>query len=654
MSESSVRILTEIEARALIEYTKLTRDAAAATRDLHAAQQELSGGGGGAGGAGGGPGGGSPPPPPPTHPTVAAARQHGVAVPTGAPPALPPQGAVFSPTAVGQAPPAASWEPRVPGRPPPPPPPGAPSSPFGAMVDSGLDWLRGHEEDGIEEGVSAGGSGKRRRRRRNPHSIRTMPWDPMSQHIQHFMDNPVMATASGLYRAADTAATVALGTSMTNFPFAALDTYVQLTKVLTQLDAKFRETDGSATRFASTLGYTIARGGQLAEALGSTTNQIGARDRYGEKDDFATRYLGFSRATGADPERALRSLGTLTSLGGETLGGGDLYAMLGAAKTVNMHEGRFDEFLGLVEQQARDQFAATGEMHVSPTLNAVQLGAFVHGAGTARAENDRTLAPQVNAMFNSKGPMRAYMMRALGYGQGTMSKRELDMRLEAGLYDDRNIQALMGSLIQRGVTENDMYEAVLPYFDKAWQADAFVKAFGTQEKLDSYLGRDPGDLAGLGAHELMDRMTPAQARQFQARTSAGEDPMTVLGQMKISLGEGVEARREAWQMNMGGELAKSLPALMDTMGNLGTILQNLLTMFGQERWGDSLARIAGRGADLTAQGVTNSAAMAKEGMLWYNLRKYEELGTLIMNGVRPDAAFLQTFGSDAAAGSGGR
>lgn len=597
MSDSTVKIETQAELKELLAYTQAVRDQAAALRELAEAQAAASGSGGGAPSAPGrSPGGGAPPPAPPTHPAIAASTRAstvpqvpgGASTPgSGAPPPPPPPapdriGGPNSPrygqqpdeyTAMGR------WIVNRPGYMPPPAPPPA----------SGLAALMGGPSYGGWSPTGGAAHGPQ-----GPTELGAAPAAVVAAEKASVKGRTVASVAgdmakSAAYRGtsflqntASTAIGVGLGTSLFNFPLDALNHYQQLSKVIAQVDARFRDAAEGSELFATKMGYGIARSAQLADSLGSTMNTF--------TGETGIRYAGFARATGADPDSTLRALGKVSSMAGRNLSALDLAGLLGSARTMNMDQGRMDEFLQRLEAQAGAAFQATGHMSIRNATTMLSLPSQVYGLGDPRAENDPGITDQIQGMLTSKGPMRAFLMRAHGFGRpGGMSKRELDLLTEQGIYDPegRNIEALVGTLQKRGVKGNDMYEAVLPYFEHAWQADAFTKRFDSPGKLQGFLAAmrgGPEDQAQLWLGSLSEK----ERAVWNDAKAKGEDPMAALGRTKVSLGEAIENRREGWQMTVGAEMAKGLPGLMNTLENLGNMLQKLIG----GSWGDSLARIA--------------------------------------------------------------
>ena len=269
---------------------------------------------------------------------------------------------------------------------------------------------------------------------------------------------------------ASTTLGVGLGSSLLGLPLTALNRYLQLSQVLTQIDRKFRDSGDSAQWFGRQMGFGIARSGQLAETLGKVTNRI--------DQESAVGMAGFARFTGADPGLALGTLGRMGTLSGRPTSDIDMARVLVGAKAQGMDQGRLEEFLTRVETSIQTAFEATGRVSLQATMATVGLPSVVYGENDPRRANDTSLVSGLNSTMTGGGAMRSYMMRAMGYGQsGGPSYIAMKKRLDAGVFDPQNVLDLFGSFQARGMGEGAQFralESVAGGSLKAHQIEALV------------------------------------------------------------------------------------------------------------------------------------------------------------------------------------
>lgn len=406
------------------------------------------------------------------------------------------------------------------------------------------------------------------------------------------------ASLNFLSNTASTAIGVGLGTSLFSLPMTAVQRYMQLSTVLEQVDQRFRNVTDGAEMFGTSMGYGIARSAQLSEALGSVLNQFNRGE--------AVQMAGFGRHMGADPGVTLRTLGTMRSLGGRELGDSDMAALANMARAMNMDQGRFEEFLHRAEQATREEFALTGRATPEGTMGALGLPSVIFGAGDPRRSDD-SITSGLQSVMTSGGPMRSYMMRAMGYGrEGGPSYIEMRKRLEAGIFDARNVDDLFSSFQDRGMGKAAQFRAIESVAGgalKAWQIEALVDKLGTNAGLEEYRALAYGSMSGEDAISVF-RET-LKGKDLDAFDRGG---FKSLGERSISAGEGYENRIERMMMAVGQPLAQGIPNLQDAIMSVGRTMENLLGDFGPniERATGLLERIA-NAAEKGSQGPFREA-----------------------------------------------
>lgn len=383
---------------------------------------------------------------------------------------------------------------------------------------------------------------------------------------------------SFLSQTASTAIGVGLGTSLFGLPMAALNQYMQLSTVLTQVHARFREASEGAVMFGTSMGYGIGRSAQLAEQLGNVRNEV---DR-GE----GRRLTGLARFTGADPGAVISSMGRVATLRGREMTEADLAHAFTRSREVGMDQGRFEEFLHRYEQLAQQQFDVMGKVSRPDLYGALRMPSAVYQAGDPRRTEDTSLVQGLHSTMTGGGAMKTYMMRAMGYGQKdgpdyiTMKKR-----LDAGVFDSLNVIDLFSSFQQRGMGAGAQFRAIESVSNgslKAHQIEALVNSLGTREGLEKYARmatEQPGDAMAIFERTLSDK----DRARWQAGGFAG------LGESRVSAGEDYQNRIENIMMKVGGELAQAVPGLQGALESMG---RTLVTLIAGDI-GGKLERIAG-------------------------------------------------------------
>lgn len=575
--EVSLKVGAKVDIAELVAWTKAVNDANAAMTAFAATSAQMgqaTGGGGivpaiGGGGTGGANAGAPPPTPTPPAPS---GTQGAPPAPPGATPGTPAPGAAGNPPPLpplvprqyvigpapgtggantGAAPPtptppaATSATPSTPAAPG-AAAPAAPATPSGPARGPDGRFLPSGGGSGGGSGSSSGGGG----------------WLGTGASMAA---RGLSSAGSFLSNTASSAIGFGLGSSLFGLPMSSINRYLQLSTVMTQLDRKFRDSADSAQWFGQSIGYGTARSAALAEQLGKVTNRI--------DQGAATGMVGFARFTGADASTTLQTIGRAGELSGKSATDLDLARILLAAKGQGMDGGRLEEFLSRVETSIQTAFAATGRVSIGSALQTTSLPSLVYGANDPRRANDDSLVGGLHSTMTSGGAMRSYMMRAMGYGQsGGPSYVEMKKRLDAGVYDQRNVSDLFGSFQARGMGEGAQFralESVAGGSLKAHQIEALVKSLGTKEGLERF--RNAGSGSDYDTFESL-RGTMSES-DFEAFSGGG---FAEVGKRHVSEGETYEGQIEARMLALGGELAQGIPGLMGTMDSLGRSLEKLV------------------------------------------------------------------------------
>lgn len=501
MSESTVKLRAIAEVAAIKEMTAALVGYTAAVRAAGQASREASSGGGGASGTGGtgvapGPGGGA---------TALPSGSGQSSAPSG--PSVPAPGA----PAPGVAPGPGGGASALPPAPPPPPPLAPPSVPPPQRADGDFERMD-----------RAGGS--------------------------YLMQAGAMATGLGL------------GASVFGFFLNSGQKYLELSKIISVVSARFREAEESALRFGGAMGYTIGESAGLVETLGS------AQDHFSRRE--ISRYTGFARTMGLDPNTALRALGGMSAArGGDQLTDKELAELAGRALASGMGQGRFGEYLSGIADLGQAGFNATGAFSLTNTLAAASLPGLAFSTGDPRAVGSagRSMVEGIHGTLTGSPAMQTFMMRAMGFGsEGGPGYIEMRKRLEAGVYDPENLRDLFGAFQARGLGKGAMFRALESVAGgqlKAWQLEGLVDAMGTPEGLAAY----EREAAGGNAASYVNRFTGGENADFIRS-----------GRSRISMGEARAVQMEGMQMAVGDTVAKIMVDMTAVLQNLAKTGQNLL------------------------------------------------------------------------------
>lgn len=695
-TESSIRIVTRSDLRALKGYVATAKEAIAVTKELialvgQAPSQIVLPGGGGGGGMGGA-ATGSPPPAPTVPVAQPAAPGAAPALPAtggagpGAPPPAPGSPAAGGPAAAGAPTAPAAPGASPPGAPPAPPPPaapagGAPAAPQGSAPGMNLPpgvaaafshHFAAHGWQGAM-GQAAGGM------------IGGL-WGPTGQKVGGMLGGALASTSlgqalmfgpapylagnvfsnhfgqmpgflryttapffgamhlggqiagAGLHMAgraamapvhmagsaighgidtgssmlsnfANNSVSAAIGTTnLQQLPFTGAQRYLEVSKALEQVEQRFASSSSRASEFASSLGYTLDMAGSLANALGAVTNTV--------DQGQGGMFLGASRFMGAtNPAGVLSSLGSIARMSGGVArphGGEarDLETMIGASRMMGMHEGRFEEFLSLMQESVGRHLSVTGHASVAGALPSAMLGRFVYGSEHPLTA-DPALSRGLESTFQSE-QMRTFVMRAQGYGseefsaraahEGTTAYMLANRLADAGAMDPSNVSLLFETMQARGFTKDQMFEVLRSQSGGALnsaQIEAMVNAVGSPEGLSAYQRQMVGGgIVGTARDTFQGLLTERGGSEIY-----GKGGMAALGQTGISAGE-------VWEQKLETILIRSGAPLVTMIGDLQTSALNLMDAWdafaGKHTVGGILDAI-GAGAVKISEAIENKA-----------------------------------------------
>lgn len=329
---------------------------------------------------------------------------------------------------------------------------------------------------------------------------------------------------AGIGTAISTGISMGLGNSLIGFLLSSGETFMELDRVLQQLDQRFGNAQGIRS-FGAALGFTIEQSAQLAQNLGAATNAVDT--------SVAARYAGFARYRGMEAGQAMGQLGTIGRMQGGALTNAQLGGLLGGAGAVNMDRGRLPEYLQVVQQLMQMQQSTTGAAGVEQPQRLLQLAyRTAGGADWGAGQNAADFIGRLQGVI-SGGPMSVFMMRAMGYGKDpAMSYVDMRKRLEAGVSVPQNLASMFETFQRQGLGQGQMFRALESAAGgrlTAVEIDALVKELGTSAGLQRYreqpkgLSELVGDFAGLGASTV----------------SRGEARAVQLEGMKMSVGDTV-------------------------------------------------------------------------------------------------------------------
>lgn len=390
---------------------------------------------------------------------------------------------------------------------------------------------------------------------------------------------------SYIRQGATTATMMGLGSGIAGFMLASGHKYLELSKVIAHLGQRFRSTTADATQFGASLGYTRAQTAGFVEAMGKGTNTANAKT--------FKRYMGFARQQGWDPGQASQTLGQMQMMqGGTELNAKSLRMLAGRASFNNMDEGRFGEQMMATERLMKQQLALTGRSDALESMRTLDTARLVFGEGDPRGQGSMGAGfmERFGGVMSSSGPMRNYMMRAMGYGtEGGPGYIEMRKRLEAGVMGpegQENISLLFGTMQSQGMGREAQFKALESVSGgqlKAHEIESLVDEFGTRQGLVDFEGAMSGKmdqatldnyLYDLGQDKEGEKEGSGRKRVnlFKKMGWAG------LGAGTVSEGEGLAVEKEAMMMSVGKPVAKAMIDMTHVFKNLAGVGKNLLGM----------------------------------------------------------------------------
>jgi hypothetical protein len=326
------------------------------------------------------------------------------------------------------------------------------------------------------------------------------------------------------------------------------------------------------------MGYTMAQTGQMLDTMGGVTNTgTDLQQRF-------TQGTGFARFTGMDPTAALRLQGQAGLYQGRDVDRYELMDVLGTAQGKGMGEGRLQEFMETSVNLQRQMLTTTGESGLGTVLGLQRNVSRVFGTEGGMAELGKgqfgaDFAGRLQGVMTQSGPMKTYMMRAMGFGTDPdLSYVEMRKRQEAGIFDSRNLKSLFGSLQERGLGESGMFRAIESVAGgqlKAFEIEAMVKAFGNEEGLRALEGEEFSGKR-VTRNKLMAQLRETDPQAAEMLASGDSDVWKKIGQRHIAQGEHQDVQLEGMQYTAGKPIAQVMMDMTDMFQSLGGMLRNVL------------------------------------------------------------------------------
>lgn len=399
---------------------------------------------------------------------------------------------------------------------------------------------------------------------------------------------------------------MALGGSGIGFFLNAASTYMELSRVMTTLDRRFQSLEGSAAGAARALGFARAEGGALAETLGAQTNIL--------EPAQLRQYLGMARTRGLDPSQTVGTFGRMQRLmGGRAPTGTSMARMMAQAGMLGMGEGMQEEYLQVLQQTAEREFQQTGRigprwstMGMSPdeaadfqakyglegAMTTAALPAAIFGANDPRAlgMEGAGFTQRLGGAFQSGGPWKSYLMRAMGFGrEGGPDYMTMRERLEAGVTGEMGAQNVLdvAKMMQaQGLGQGAIYRGLEGAFGgqmKAHELRALSKFIATPGAVGDWASGKglPGE-GELGA----------LAKEYGWK-GAGEPDWEATAKKTgaIPTGDVFKGGVEDIRMGVGKPMAETVIALQGTLTKMAGSFENL-TGFNPLDILDGIARIA--------------------------------------------------------------
>jgi hypothetical protein len=323
---------------------------------------------------------------------------------------------------------------------------------------------------------------------------------------------------------------MALGGSALGFLFSAGEQFMEVDRILGQLDQRFGNAQG-VREFGSRLGYTVEQAASLATILGSVENRFSART--------ASRYTGFARVAGLDPEQTVGQLALIGRMGGATLSNAGLAGISAGAARVGMGQGRMPEYLEVLGAMMAQQQQVMGSADVGTQQRTLEMISRAFGGrDIGTGHNALDIAGRLQGVMTG-GALTPFLMRAMGFGRDpNISWTDIMKQSEAGINDPRNLTAIFDVFQQRGLSREQMTRSLYSVSGgqlKVSEIEALVNQLATPEGLEAYNagGKQTGtatDYAAAGAGTV--RTGEARAVQLQGmKLEVGDTVSQMMGDL---------------------------------------------------------------------------------------------------------------------------
>ncbi len=362
---------------------------------------------------------------------------------------------------------------------------------------------------------------------------------------------------------------VGLGGSIAGFFLGSGQKFMELSKIMTHLQRRFRELEEDTTSWGTSLGFTRAQAAGLLETIGKGTNV--------PTKGFVTDIMGFSLERGVDPGATAGIFSRLARITGkDRISSGMMASFAGRADMLGMGQGRFEEYMQGIGGFAEQQFSATGTGNLGALVAMSAMPGLIFGAQDPRSQGQAGVGfmGRLQGVMTG-GTMKTYMMRAMGYGRkGGPGYIEMRKRLEAGIWDKENLTDLFGGFQKRGLGRGGMFRALEVAGGgqlKAHEIEALVDTLGTREGLEGARSLFEGGTKE-GKEAFLSGLTEKERSVFE---KAG---VTGLGGMpgRVAGGAAAAVQFEGMQMAIGAPIAQGIIDMRSMLTSLAGTFTNIL------------------------------------------------------------------------------
>ncbi len=528
MPETSVRYKTVADVRELAKFNdELLRTAKAldtVTTSKRRADAEGGRGGGGRGGGGGGGGGG-----------VRSTGPSGGGAPEGSRSDVP--------AAPGFEPQSMWWHQRDSNR------------RLSEMSDQERDAYEvGREQADLREKAEERTRKDEERRRREEQKSReeaSSRWGDRASSAKSFIGNTA-STAIG------TAVGMGLGSSLIGFLLGSGEKFASLDRQLGQIGQRFQTSGKDAVAWGAALGYTMEQTAELDKLLGGVDNKLNT--------GRARRYAGFSRVSGMDPGTAMPLLATIGRQTGGPLSNMQLSSITGGASQAGMGQGRLEEYLQTLSQLTLAQQTTTGRATLGGAESlAAFAGSTFKGSSLGQGAQGADFLNRLQGVMTGGGALDVYMMRAMGYGKDpNLSYIDMRKRLDAGIFDSRNVADLFGTMQKQGLGEGAQFkriEAVAGGQLKAFEIEALIKRMA-----------EPGAIEAMRAQADDPN---AVSTMLAGVRGAKRGDFGAMGAGTVTAGESRAVKIEQMQYDVGRPVLEAMNTMTDAMLEMAKMFKDV-------------------------------------------------------------------------------